>query len=371
MKAINNKNSIASLTRNFLLIILVLGTSCVMAQTTKMVTKMCLDSTSKGTTYFYNEQGHNTESHYLEYNKIYYYEYNDKGQVISRTDYTMTDKINYMIEYTYNEKGYLIEENMQNNPCPSSNKPDECALVNAGRNKYIYDNEGKKTEYIWEYFDANNKIFKVFDRWEYTYDVKGNMIEAIKYHLERSGEWVQYDKITYLHDSIGNVIEMSSYYWRVSKNMWEESGNVQYEYTYLPETDKVVSNFVEDDDYNYKKIISEVKIKNKNKVTTITYYWSVKEIEVEEGETGIKSLSSQGSEIQVYPNPTTGQLTINNGQLTIDNVEVYDIAGKLVQTYRFNSSTKVNLDVSTLAKGAYSLSIYSEGQKTTKKFVKE
>ena len=88
-----------------------------------------------------------------------------------------------------------------------------------------------------------------------------------------------------------------------------------------------------------------------------------------QGTTGIAERDN--SDIRVYPNPTTGELTIDNGQLTIDNVEVYDISGKLVQTYRFNSSTKVNLDVSTLAKGAYSLSIYSEGQKTTKKFVKE
>ena len=315
MKTINNKNSIASLTRNFLLIILMLGTGYVMAQKTKIVTKMCLDSTSKGTIYFYNEQGHNTESYYLKNDDKYYYTYNGKGQVIERVDYVKsTGKIYTRIEYTYDENGYLIEEIDEYNPCPSSNKPDECALAYNNRRTYSYDNKGNKTKRVDELH--TNGIFKIIDRWEYTYDVKENMIEEIKYHLQSSGNWVNTEKNTYLHDSIGNVIEMTPYYWSSSQNTWVElTGGIskhEYEYTYLQETDRVVPNFREDGDYNHKKIVSEVKIKNKNKVTTITYYWSVKSIEVEEGETGIKSLSSQDSEIQVYPNPTTGELTMDN-----------------------------------------------------------
>ena len=87
------------------------------------------------------------------------------------------------------------------------------------------------------------------------------------------------------------------------------------------------------------------------------------------GGASIEELES--SKLSVSPNPTTGKLTIDNGQLTIENVEVYDIAGKLVQNYRFNSSTKVSLDVSELSNGTYLVSIYSEGQKVTRKFVKE
>jgi len=34
--------------------------------------------------------------------------------------------------------------------------------------------------------------------------------------------------------------------------------------------------------------------------------------------------------LQIYPNPTTGELTINNGQLTINTVEVYDVLGRKV-----------------------------------------
>ena len=88
-----------------------------------------------------------------------------------------------------------------------------------------------------------------------------------------------------------------------------------------------------------------------------------------QGTTGIAERDN--SDIRVYPNPTTGELKIESVNTKIDNVEVYDIAGKLVQTHRLNSTTNAILDVSTLANGTYLVNIYSEGQKTTKKFVKE
>ena len=43
--------------------------------------------------------------------------------------------------------------------------------------------------------------------------------------------------------------------------------------------------------------------------------------------------------VTVYPNPTTGQLTIENGELRMENVEIYDIMGrkqKIIINYQFN-----------------------------------
>ena len=36
--------------------------------------------------------------------------------------------------------------------------------------------------------------------------------------------------------------------------------------------------------------------------------------------------------LKIYPNPTNGKLTINNEQLTIENVEIYDMQGRLLQS---------------------------------------
>ena len=81
--------------------------------------------------------------------------------------------------------------------------------------------------------------------------------------------------------------------------------------------------------------------------------------------TGIGQLQVTNYELQVYPNPTTGQLTINNEQLTMNNVEIYDIYGKNVLNSQL--STLNSIDVSHLENGVYFLRM---GDKIVK-FVKE
>lgn len=57
----------------------------------------------------------------------------------------------------------------------------------------------------------------------------------------------------------------------------------------------------------------------------------------------------------LYPNPTSGKLTIENEQLTIENVEVYDALGKLLQSTIVNQKSEITIDVSHLEKGIYFL----------------
>ena len=106
-----------------------------------------------------------------------------------------------------------------------------------------------------------------------------------------------------------------------------------------------------------------------------TYTWSVKVACADGGEsaatsvtkgchTGIEEL--QGNKLQVFPNPTTGELRImNNEQLTMNNIEIYDIFGRNV--FNFQLSTFNSIDVSHLSPGMYFLKI---GNKTAK-FVKQ
>ena len=46
----------------------------------------------------------------------------------------------------------------------------------------------------------------------------------------------------------------------------------------------------------------------------------------------------------VYPNPTTGEFRIENSELRIDNVEVYDVYGKLIKTVKVDDNS-VNIDL--------------------------
>ena len=116
-----------------------------------------------------------------------------------------------------------------------------------------------------------------------------------------------------------------------------------------------------------------------NKVTsvadgdTVAVELTMKEIGIE---TGVEELRIFNYELRVYPNPTSGQLTISidNGELKENTVvEIYSVVGQRLTLKTLTSLTtleslgRVTIDISHLAKGMYFLKI---GNKVVK-FVKE
>jgi hypothetical protein len=88
---------------------------------------------------------------------------------------------------------------------------------------------------------------------------------------------------------------------------------------------------------------------------------------------GIETIMNDESGITVYPNPTSGELTImNNEQLTMKSVEVYDVYGRkhltVLQSYGL---TVLNLDIAAFASGVYFLKIQTEQGVVMKKVVKQ
>ena len=79
--------------------------------------------------------------------------------------------------------------------------------------------------------------------------------------------------------------------------------------------------------------------------------------------------------LSVYPNPTASELNISlTGKVDGKNVELFliDATGKLVINKRFKKENKnLKLNVSTLAKGVYILTIVEDGEKNTIKFIKQ
>ena len=73
--------------------------------------------------------------------------------------------------------------------------------------------------------------------------------------------------------------------------------------------------------------------------------------------------------VTVYPNPTTGVVQIKNEEWRMENVEVYDAYGKLLQTMSVFDHT-VNIDLSSYAKGTYFVRVTTERGVVTKRVVK-
>jgi len=82
---------------------------------------------------------------------------------------------------------------------------------------------------------------------------------------------------------------------------------------------------------------------------------------------GIKNLYLQT--LSLFPNPTTGQLTISNGQLTIINVEIFDVFGRKVLEPPL--TVLRSYDLTVLHPGVYFVKITTEAGQVVKKVVKE
>ena len=67
--------------------------------------------------------------------------------------------------------------------------------------------------------------------------------------------------------------------------------------------------------------------------------------------------------IKIYPNPTNGELTIENCELLNMNVEIYDVMGRALNNFQFSTfNSQLKVDVSALPVGIYTLRILSEGK---------
>jgi hypothetical protein len=89
---------------------------------------------------------------------------------------------------------------------------------------------------------------------------------------------------------------------------------------------------------------------------------------------GIPEAEADETGIVVYPNPTRGELIINNYELKINNVEIVDVLGRVVFTRHCGldpQSPAISVDASTLPAGIYFLRIQTANGVITKKIVKQ
>ncbi|MCL2512077.1 MAG: T9SS type A sorting domain-containing protein [Bacteroidales bacterium] len=83
--------------------------------------------------------------------------------------------------------------------------------------------------------------------------------------------------------------------------------------------------------------------------------------------TGIKEITQNSW--SVFPNPTKGELKIENGELKIENVEIYDMTGRTVGAYGIRPNGKIN--IVHLPAGIYFVKITTEAGTIMNKVVKE
>lgn len=86
---------------------------------------------------------------------------------------------------------------------------------------------------------------------------------------------------------------------------------------------------------------------------------------------GISDYPIPSANVTVYPNPTSGQLTVSSNE-AIRMISIYDLSGRLVETITVNADTQANLNVARLNSGVYFIKTQLENQQTkTSKFIKQ
>jgi hypothetical protein len=72
--------------------------------------------------------------------------------------------------------------------------------------------------------------------------------------------------------------------------------------------------------------------------------------------------------IAMYPNPAKDELKVECGELKVNTVNIFDVAGKMVHNFQFSTfNSQLTIDVRHLQSGVYFLRI----DDTVQKFVKE
>jgi len=82
----------------------------------------------------------------------------------------------------------------------------------------------------------------------------------------------------------------------------------------------------------------------------------------------VETITNHELRIRVFPNPTTGQLTMDNGQLKINKVELFDICGRKVLEPPLTVLHSYNLTV--LQPGIYFVKIETDLGVVFKKVIK-
>jgi len=100
--------------------------------------------------------------------------------------------------------------------------------------------------------------------------------------------------------------------------------------------------------------------------------WYVDEIYVYNCATLAVEDAQKQNGIQVYPNPTSGFVTIQNSKNSnLKDVEIYNVAGQLIQRFNVNNAKNASLDMSQLLNGTYILKVNSETESNSVKVIKK
>lgn len=87
--------------------------------------------------------------------------------------------------------------------------------------------------------------------------------------------------------------------------------------------------------------------------------------------TSVPYIPTAKNEIFIYPNPANSELKIQNAELKIKSVEIYDVMGKKVFSQISNLKSQISIDISELKAGIYFVKALTGSESVFKRIVVE
>jgi hypothetical protein len=90
--------------------------------------------------------------------------------------------------------------------------------------------------------------------------------------------------------------------------------------------------------------------------------------------TAVEDISTGSMSVQVYPNPTSKELRVENGEWRVEGIEIFNLLGKSVGAYpcgRPNADGTMTINVESLPAGMYFVRITTDKGIVTKKVIKK
>jgi len=131
------------------------------------------------------------------------------------------------------------------------------------------------------------------------------------------------------------------------------------------------NNLIED--FKPTSIVLQASAEIANASQMVHKFDNIKITALKDVPSNILSINEQlATKFNVFPNPANDVVTItNNENVRIEQIQVFDISGKAVQSHIFNNENQVQLNIENLASGTYMLHIKTNAGTAMKKLVKQ
>jgi hypothetical protein len=312
------------------------------------------------------------------------YEYNEAGNIVLLTDYDMEETSQQWLamgqrEFHYDDNHLLTHYDESERDGPGEEwyftwrttytYDDNNRLSSAidylyiigwspfSSSEYSYDEIGNLIRYE-EYNDDDAGGWVNDFQENYYYDENNRFIEYIAYDWdETDSEWVESDRETFTYQDNNNVEVYTDYDWSEGENDWILAWKEEYEYDNTYPYDQLILPYYYHDDHpnfmNHQLTeFHNYTYENSEWVPSYMGYFFFS------SDPATKVSDIDKAAVQFYPNPAGQEITFKFDSRNIVDLQIYNLAGNLIQSQQVKSNKPVNIE--QLTHGIYLFRLIGE-----------